>query len=162
MNVGGGLILCQGHEYYCCDLSCNCEMVNIIIHEAAKTNRSMSGFVDKRLTHILYGWRSYKHYVKEQFLERDCKGIVAGSLNLSEPKNHLNEAILASLHFWLKRDKKRKDQLFAQRYKKFREKLLETDMGMTENTRLSESEMQKIFESLSDTDLLELARKMKF
>jgi len=170
VSDGTNTILCQGYEHYCCDLSCNCQLVNIMIHEAAKPNSTTKANANdnnitttgKYLTRILYGWRPYKHYVKERFFKSDCKGMVEGHLDLLEPKTNQNKAILKGFRLWLQKNKKQNDNLFAERYKQFRENISGTDAEMTaEDHELSQLQMHQIFESFSLQDFTELFKKMK-
>lgn len=149
-NVGGGTQL-EGYEYYCIDPSCNCAMVNIMIHEVSSS---------RRLTQLIYGWRPYKHYLKQHFFKSDCQSMVRGDLSFPEPMTHLNKMILAGFHNWLKQNKKEKDKLFAERYKKFRKKIIE--MGeekiddFARTGALSENEMIEVLKNLTQSDISDM------
>ena len=103
---------CVGYEFYCCNPNCDCQMANIMVHNA--TDGSL-------LTHLLYGWREEEFYLNEQFDPNDVKGFIKGDLNLIAPRNRLNKNILEAFRNWLAKDKKQKVQLFAGRYQKFKD-----------------------------------------
>jgi len=150
VNVGGGTLQLEGHEYYCIDQSCNCAIVNIMVHEVGGS----------RLTQLIYGWRPYKHYVKQNFFKRDCESMVRGDLSLPEPKTHLNKMILAGFQNWLRQNKKEKDELFAGRYKKFRKKIREIgedEIGGFARTKvLSDNEMIEVLKNLTQSDIADM------
>lgn len=101
---------CVGYEYYCCDPKCNCKLANIIIHDTS----------GNRLSHILYGWRDVKYYVKERFVKSDILGFINGSLDLREPENKQNKSLLSAFQLWLSKNKSKNKQSFESRYKKFK------------------------------------------
>lgn len=149
-NVDGDRLQLEGHEYYCIETSCNCQMVNIMIHEVGGVG----------LTQLIYGWRPYKHYLKQHFLKSDCQLMVKGGLSFPEPRTHLNKMILAGFHDWLKQNKKEKDKLFAERYEKVRKKIIEIreekfdDFAETEV--LSDNKMIELLKNLTQSDISDL------
>ena len=68
--------------------------------------------------------------------------------------------ILGGFHDWLKQNKKEKDKLFAERYEKFRKKIIEIreekfdDFAETEV--LSDNKMIELLKNLTQSDISDL------
>lgn len=141
----------EGREWYCIDPSCNCKMANIMVHEVGGS----------RLTQLIYGWRPYKHYVKQHFFKSDCQSMVKGDLALPETKTKLNRVILDGFHQWLARDKKENDKIFAERYEQFRKKAVEIGAVKIDDSETTEDEIRAIMRSLNLSDIFEIAEKRR-
>jgi len=156
VNARGIRLQLEGEEYYCIDPICDCQLVNIEIREVG----------GNQLTQILYGWKSYKDYVKEGFFESDCRLMVKGGFSLPEAKTPMNKMILAGFHNWLRQDKKGKDELFAARYKEFRKIIMangqkEFNTAVSKAEVLTEGEMIEVLKNLTQPDIAYMLKMLE-
>ena len=121
------MVSCVGYEFICANPKCDCHEVHIGIHEVGSK---------KVLTYISYGWRDYEYYLSKGNSKSDAKGCIEGMIKDAKSETEQNQRILLGFRKWLSKDKAQNDQIFAERYKNFKDAVRNRQMSKAKNAKL--------------------------
>lgn len=141
---------CVGYEWYCTDRKCDCRMAHVMVHDANTGDR---------VAHILYGWCDYKYYRQQKFLKSDINEFIHGGLSPDELLTAPKEAVLKGFQEWLCTDRMKKDRLFMQRYKKFKDGMLNPRKEAVEEV---EKTLELLLDNLDMDEILDVLNSEEF